>query len=221
MISKAKPVRIIVGVMLVAFFRVPHWIAAKYVSNAAKNFSMVTLECNDASRASVFRKLDEIAKQDRSVQIKQQRNTKLWEIGVYDTDANRAAEKANRIAIAARDEAVSEFRKTIDPELEKRQREELKREIQRNRERKDGLGAEQKYSAAQFDMIFIAPVKIWQRGVPAVSPTHPNVKVILASADILGSLLCVIGVVLILVGLRRKSKIIQADANGGTSASDD
>ena len=126
MTSKTNPILIIVAAIL-ATFSLSHAEPPEY-------FSAVTVELKEAMREAVLGKLNAVAKQDRNVQIKQRQKTSLWEIGVYDTNPNRAAEKANRIAVDVRDAVTTEFRKPSDAELEqlKLQLQRLRAELEKN-----------------------------------------------------------------------------------------
>ena len=175
MTSKTNPILIIAAAILAAF-SLSHAEPPEY-------FSVVTVELQEARRESVLEKLNAIAKQDRNVQIKKQQKTSLWEIGVYDTNPNRAAEKANRIAVDVRDAVISESRKPSDAELEqlKLQLQRLRAELEKNTTeqlRQEVRAAQQKYDAARFDIMSsaVTPLVIWERAVPEVNPIAPDVK---------------------------------------------
>ena len=168
MTSKANPIFFVVAAILAAFSR-SHAESPEY-------FSVVTIEFKEASREAALGKLNAIAKQDRNVQIKQRQKTSLWEIGVYDTDPNRAADKANRIAIDVRDAVISESRKHSDAELEqlKLQLQRLRAELEKHTTeqlRQEAQAAQQRYDSARFDnMTSAIPLKIWERAQPALHP---------------------------------------------------
>lgn len=131
MTHKAKQILIIVGAVLVALFPTSRRIASAHLRNAPREyFSAVTVEIKETSRASVLQELGAVAKQHRNaVEIKQQKDTALWEIGVYDSDPNRAAEKANTIAVTCRDRRIEELRNKTDQTLA-----EMKDELRTKRE---------------------------------------------------------------------------------------
>lgn len=175
MTSKANPILFIVAAILATF--------SLSRAESPEYFSAVTVELKETRREAVLGKLNAIAKQDGNVQIKQRPKTSLWEIGVYDTDPNRAAEKANRIAIDVRDAVISEFRKAPDAELEqlKLQLQRLRAELEKNTTeqlRQEVRAAEQKYVTARVDNMgsAVIPLVIWQRAVPPINPISPDVK---------------------------------------------
>ena len=67
-------------------------------------FSQVTLEFVAPPGTDAMATLQGLLpKDDPSVTLTQQRNTSLYEIGVYDLDRQKAADRANALAIAVRD----------------------------------------------------------------------------------------------------------------------
>ena len=65
----------------------------------------------------------------RSINVQEQRNTTLIEIGVYHTDKQLAADIANTVAITYRDKRIEELRKNMDQTLA-----EMKDELKTKRE---------------------------------------------------------------------------------------
>jgi len=69
------------------------------------------------------------AKLRNSMNLKEVRNTSLIEIGVYDTDAQRAANIANTIAVVYQEKRTADLRKSMDNGLDQ-----LKDQVEKQRE---------------------------------------------------------------------------------------
>jgi hypothetical protein len=144
-------------------------------------YSHATVEFRSSNPATFLQAFGEAAQPYRgAAEVREVRNSNLWEIGVYDSNPQQAAERSNLIAVAVQQKLNDAARSDV---------------------------SSTNPLAIQLRM---PAVKIWERAEPTLAPAKPNARVIIFLGAGVGLLPAFAGVVLLVVAFVTRPSRVQS-----------